>query len=421
MIRNIIKIITLTTLVIIASSMEAFTKRAARVQATYLTWDSEDTATTMVVKILTLEKPKNPRLLFGTAVQMVKHNNRFTAPPDERNIPNTPLFITSFSLSGLSPDSTYFFNFKDDTHQATSEESFRTLPANDSPVEFLSGGDMSASPNISKIAQAAVTDDTMAYVIGGDIAYDDGKTSNYKLWLKWFSYMNTAARTPNGRMIPMILALGNHEANSSSSKDPFSKIPFYTHLFLQNGGGTYFKREFASHTTLFALDSGHFSSHSGAQKQWLEKELSNSSKENKMAVYHVPLYPTHRSEDGSFTQDGRDHWLPLFDAHNLTLSFENHDHTLKRTHMLRNNKQVQSGGTVYVGDGCWGVGARTVNKRWYHHLAESKLHIWRVKASSSSVKLEAIGTDGIIYDEFAIENKQVVATLSLNKKKVAGL
>lgn len=421
MIKNIIKIIFLTGIVVIASSMEAFTKRVSSVHSTYLTWDNEDTATTMVVKILTLEKPKNPRLLFGTAVQMMKQTNRFASPTDERNISGTPIFITSFSLTELSPDTTYFFNYKDDTHQASSEESFRTLPADDKNVEFLSGGDMSASSNIATIAQSAVTDDTMAYVIGGDIAYDDGKTSNYKLWLKWFTYMNTAIRAPNGRLIPMILALGNHEANSSSSKDPFSKLPFFTHLFLQNDGGTYFKRQLASHTTLFALDSGHFASHSGPQKLWLEKELSSTTSENKMAVYHVPLYPTYRSESGSFTQAGRKHWLPLFDAHNLTVSFENHDHNLKRTHMLRDNKQVQSGGTVYVGDGCWGVGTRTVNKRWYHHLAESKLHVWRVQASATRVSLEAVGKNGVIYDEFSIENKQVIASPALTQKKVAGL
>lgn len=408
MIKNFVKVFTLTLVILVGTSLPAHTKKAADVHSIYLTWDNEDTATTMVVKILTLEKPKNPRLIYGTAVQTMSRGGSEVAETESRAIATTPIHITSFSLKNLSPDTVYFFNYKDETHQLPKENSFRTLPNTNKPVEFLQGGDLSASNDVERVAQQAVTNDTMAYVIGGDIAYENGVLSSYNLYLKWFTIMNRAMKAPDGRLIPLILAVGNHEVNGKQSADNFVRSPFYLNLFLQNNGRSFFKRNLGAHSTIFALDSGHITPHGGIQRDWLEAELQNTATPNKFAVYHVPMYPTYRDYDGSLSAAGRKHWLPLFDKYELTVGFENHDHTLKRTHMLKENKKVTSDGTVYVGDGCWGAGARPADKRWYHHIAESKLHIWRILADKDSVSLEAIGKNGETLDQFSIENREVV-------------
>lgn len=51
----------------------------------------------------------------------------------------------------------------------------------------------------------------------------------------------------------------------------------------------------------------------------------------------------------------------------MKLSFENHDHSYKRTKRLKNNVEDVNG-TVYLGDGCLGVDARPrsdAGLRWY--------------------------------------------------------
>lgn len=418
MISNLLKIIALSFLVVMALTLPGHSGKPEDVHSIYLTWDNVDTSSTMVVNILTLEKPKNPTLLFGTAVQVMNGVSTKTDPTETRAISGTPIFVTRFSLKNLSPDTTYFFNYKDETHLTPKEQSFKTLPASQKPVEFVQGGDMSASNEVEKVAAQAITNDTMALLIGGDVAYADGKVSKYNLWLKWFTIMNRTMKTPEGRLIPLIVSVGNHEVNSKSGTNLFERAPFFMNLFFQDGK-SYFKRELAPHTTVFSLDSGHLSSHSGAQRDWLEAELANTTTENKFAQYHVPMYPTFRSYDGSLNAAARKHWLPLFDKYELTAGFENHDHTLKRTHMLRGNAKVNSGGTVYVGDGCWGVGTRPSDKRWYHAVSESKRHTWRVTASKDVVEFTAIGRMGEVLDQFSIEKRQVSERKIKSTDKIA--
>ena len=120
-----------------------------------------------------------------------------------------------------------------------------------------------------------------------------------------------------------------------------------------------------------------------------------------MAVYHVPLYPSHRPFEGKSSVAGRLHWQPLFEAHGVNLAFENHDHALKRTHPLKGGEIVAPGeGVVYLGDGCWGLGPRSVEpRRWYEAHAESTRHFWAVEVDEQGANCRAIGQNGEILDQ----------------------
>lgn len=43
---------------------------------------------------------------------------------------------------------------------------------------------------------------------------------------------------------------------------------------------------------------------------------------------------------------------PLFEEYELTAAFENHDHTYKRTHRIRDGWWIPRG-VLYLGDGAW--------------------------------------------------------------------
>lgn len=406
--RNLIKIFSLALLITLGLQNQGHSERAKPILSTYLTWDREDTTTTMVVNILTTEKPKNPELKYGTALQTLKGLNTKTTPTSHTPIENTPFYVTRFSLTKLTPDTTYFFNYSDETHAPSKEQFFHTLPDSNKTVEFVQGGDMSTNSELQKVSLNAITNDTMALLIGGDIAYADGDTKNHGRWTKWFTLMNNTMKTPDGRLIPLIVAVGNHEVNSKTSTNPFTRAPFYTNLFFQNKEISYFKRSLGPNNMIFVLDTGHLAKHDGLQKNWLENELYSSEEKNKFALYHVPLYPSFRSYNEYLSEKGRKEWLPLFDKYELLAAFENHDHVLKRTHMLKNNKKVSSQGTVYVGDGCWGASVRSANKQWYHHNVENKRHVWRVVTSKQATEFTAIGKNGEVFDHFSIENKQVI-------------
>lgn len=90
------------------------------------------------------------------------------------------------------------------------------------------------------------------------------------------------------------------------------------------------------------------------QTKWIEEQLSKySSRRNKFAVYHNPIFPIKfHADTDDITQECRTEWTPIFDKYNLTIAWENHHHQYKRTFPIRNKARAESG-VVYMGDGAW--------------------------------------------------------------------
>lgn len=383
----------------------SFVVSAADLKSVYLTWDNEDTASSIVINVLSTDKIKSIELKYDTSQKYQE-----TAPaPSHRSLSETPIHVYSFSLTRLKPGTTYYFKILTDQNSAK-DYKFKTLPSDDSAIEIVSGGDLSPHPDVVTVAQKAVTEKTAVLLLGGDLAYADGDLKKYDRWLKLFELLNQAMLSPDGRLIPMIVAIGNHETIKKKSPNALTKAPFYFTFFPQNNQKSYFKRRLANHTTVFTLDSGHFIPHEGEQTDWLKQSLKEESLvTNKFALYHVPLYPSFRDFEEAGSKAGRDAWLSLFDQYVLTVALENHDHALKRTKMLSGGKVVSRSGTVYAGDGCWAIAPRpAANNRWYLETAQVQKHLWRIVADKNKVSLQAIGKTGKTLDSFTIKNEKVI-------------
>lgn len=377
----------------------------ADIKSVYLTWDQDDTAHTITINVMSMDPIKSLELKYDTT-QNLKAMER---KPAHRSLKDTPIHVYSFSLNGLQPDTLYFFKITADQN-APVDYKFKTLPDDESPIEFVSGGDLSPHPDVVTVAHQAVTKNTAALLLGGDLAYEDGDVKKYDRWFKLFELLNPAMKSPDGRLIPLIVAIGNHETNKKKTVSAITKAPFYFTFFPQNNQLSYFQRRLGNHTAVFALDSGHFVPHAGEQSQWLKQSFQISSAvKNKLALYHVPLYPSFRDFDEEGSQKGREAWLSLFDQFDLTVALENHDHALKRTKMLRSHKAVAASGTVFVGDGCWAIAPRpVVNNRWYLETAQVEKHLWRIYADKNKVSLQAVGKNGKTLDSFTIKNDKVI-------------
>jgi transposase-like protein len=59
-------------------------------------------------------------------------------------------------------------------------------------------------------------------------------------------------------------------------------------------------------------------------------------------------------------------------------------------------------GTLYLGDGCWGMGARTVDKELRPYLAKaaSIQHFWCVDVTRRRVEYRAVNKAGQIFDVY---------------------
>jgi hypothetical protein len=307
-------------------------------------------------------------------------------------------------LKNLKPGETYYLVAGDEKSGFTKERSFRTLPGGDAPFRFITGGDMNVGDLARRLLELAAKEEPDFAVIGGDIPYTNALLKEFKDWEEWFANWDTYMISPKGRMTPIITAIGNHETNRYESDNLELRSPDYLSFFGHQGANDYFSRKLSDNAVLMVLDSGHLNPHAGAQTDWLAQEFEKyANVKYKFAVYHVPLYPTHRPYEGDLSKAGRDNWGPLFDKYGLTVGMENHDHVFKRTKPLKNNEVVDKG-TVYIGDGSFGVGSRKLDgePRWYNEKQGSISHFWTIDVRPDGISLKATDDNGKVVDLFKL-------------------
>jgi len=360
-----------------------------------------DGRTAMTVQFHTAEA-MDSIVHYGLTPTESPAQSEFTAKGSAHQIPGLAdgRYIHAVELTGLTPATTYYFRTS-----SGKTGHFRTLP--DGDLRALFGGDLGVLPLEAMVLKAAAKQNPDVAVLGGDIAYANGDLKNIGLWDMWFTRWETLMLREDGAMIPMIVAIGNHEVNKSEDPDPTVRAPFYFGFFAQ-GGKTSFTRDLGPHARLIALDTGHITPHA-EQVDFLKTSLEAAEgMPFVFATYHVPFYPSHRSYDDSRSEAGRTHWQPLFDAHDLSIGFEHHDHTFKRTKPIRAG-EVNPEGTLYLGDGSMGVAVREINNgdAWYIEKAESKAHFWIADISAEKVHCRAVDHFGQQFDEVTVSPRAV--------------
>ncbi|MBI1785239.1 metallophosphoesterase family protein [Candidatus Sumerlaeota bacterium] len=382
---------------------------AADPRHVYLTWQG-DTAHSITVNYQTLPKdgkdvPESD-VFYDTEArapgfpQLYRYNasgrsHKITGLPDGR-------MIHWVELTSLIPGRTYYFIAGDPLNWYTAPRKFRTIPDDADKLRFVIGGDIGTGGDPELLFQQAAAQSPDFAVVGGDIAYANDDFKEVGHWDEWLDNWERRMTTPEGLTIPMMLAIGNHEVLGGSSRN-FSNVKFYFGFFAQEFGHSYFSRRFGKNVAILALDTGHFAPHAGSQAEWLDQSLASlTSVSHRFCVYHVPLYPSHRAHDDDGSVTGRRVWAPIFEKYQITAAFENHDHTFKRTKRIRAGAEDPEHGILYLGDGCWGRPARTVDNqiRWYLDKQASLQHFWRVDVMGDRVEYRAITKSGKIFDVY---------------------
>jgi len=175
----------------------------------------------------------------------------------------------------------------------------------------------------------------------------------------WLSMWENMMVNSGGQMIPMITSIGNHEVGGYNKNPKYD--PFYLNYFVHenlNGGEpkslfTYHKHRIGTDVAFVVLDSNIITKASD-QVEWLNSTLySLIDRHNIFTLYHVGLYPSVRYQNDPIHVDLRNSWGSLFDQY-VKISFENHDHTFKKTYPI-SNFQKSTTGTIYLGDGALGL------------------------------------------------------------------
>lgn len=364
----------------------------------YLTW-MHDPTTTMTVQWHTTSTDsisqvsyrkkgeKEWKLREGTYTHILKTN----------------LYVHTVELDELAPGEEYQFRLvgKKGTYR------FRTLPQDLSrSVRFVVGGDAYFYLSVlRRMNQRIAACDPDFVVVGGDIAYTNGRRAIFKgkgweikRWRTFLKEWKQQMVTSDGRMIPLVPVLGNHDVKGTMLSLMQQHFLFYELFAMPEKGTPYRAFDAGNYLSLFLLDSGHSFHVDGMQSKWLREVLSQ--RENvayKMAAYHIAGFPSVYPYRGATSKLIRKNWSPLFERYHLNVAFEHHNHAYKRTFPIKGDK-IDPDGVIYMGDGSWGVTPRKPKKLWYLANTAQTNAVCMVTLSPELCLVEALNIQGDVID-----------------------
>jgi len=368
----------------------------------YLTWMHDPTTTMTVQWHTTSQDP-----VSGVAYRKVGEKEWGKVEGIYTAVPKTNLYVHTVELAGLQPGAEYQFRLvgKKGTYR------FKTLPQDlSTPVKFVVGGDAYFYLAVlRRMNERIASCDPDFVVVGGDIAYTQGRRAVFKgkgweikRWRTFLKEWKTSMVTSDGRMIPILPVLGNHDIKQVALKAPAAHFLFYDLFALPEEGVPYRVLDAGNYLSFFLLDSGHTFHVNGQQSLWLKNTLAQ--RENvpyKMAAYHIAGFPSVYPYRGLNARQIRQSWSPLFERYHLQVAFEHHNHAYKRTFPLKGDV-VDPSGVIYMGDGSWGVTPRKPKKLWYLANAAAANSVCLVTLNEEKSTVEALNIQGEVFDTVAL-------------------
>lgn len=358
-----------------------------------------------------------------------------TAKAQTYTFPETAAWLHKVKLTDLEPGSTYETVIKREGNVASEPFSFRTAPAEKEEITFIMGADtQSETQERKEITELAATYDPEFVTIAGDLVMVGMEESQ---WDQWFDEWHDLMITDEGRRVPVIPALGNHDVRGWIMGDFETDAAFYANRFNLPDPERFYALEYGPGLSLITLDTGHTSafneeldwfvdtgyyegedhsvkdSHTGEQLDWLEETL-RKHQDNPwiLGQYHVNAFATspHYWEKPRYGRPlMREHWIPLFDEYGMDLVHEGHGHRLKRTHPIK-DMEIEEDGTVYIGEGGWGTHMGEPDDMWFVDYKGSEHHFWKLTLEEGWQTLTGVPVkwvDGEVEEgeQFSIERR----------------
>lgn len=270
-------------------------------------------------------------------------------------------------LTGLSADTEYFFKVCGSTCSSKLYY-FKTAPASPRNMTVISGGDSRSSYDGRRQGNRLVAKIRPDYIqFGGDYTnanYASDMSTWLDHWQESFSQDSIDGKTFY-RVSPIIPTFGNHEAgNPDTLCETFGTDPngdgqcsSSDNYFAMNIGGNQTRvytlnTEFKDNATLWSQ-----------QKTWLQNDLASQGTQVtwRLGQYHRSMVPT---GGGKTSYSTIRQWAPIFESGKMNLVTESDTHIVKYTWPVVPSGSSYSkvdAGTVYIGEGSWGVGTRSTD------------------------------------------------------------
>lgn len=289
-----------------------------------LTWQSDPMTTMTVTWRTDIEAPSKVYFSTNKDVGIQEYRQQ---EAETFTFEGTTAWIHSAELTALTPGETYWV-VVETGNQKSEKFCFQTAPAESRDLVFVIGADAqhlrTQMTVIREVLGRAAQENPDAFIYSGDFV--NAELSDYE-WDLFFDLWHELMITDEGRRIPIIPAVGNHEviAGFGGSKE---KAPFYYNRFRLPQPEAYHVIQYGPNLTIISLDSNHTSSVEGEQLLWLENTLKeHQDSEWLLAHSHVGSWWGTDSVDTKI----RFYWVPLFEKYQVDLVHSGHSHSYMRT------------------------------------------------------------------------------------------
>jgi len=318
----------------------------------------------------------------------------------------------SSTITGLQPDTTYFYRVYNDGRDMTpwAQVTFTTAvdPAASSFSFAVLGdgrpGSASSLPSwgARDVAAQLAQHDVDFVLHTGDMVNSGGICSGSdSAWEQYIrAYLNLYSESI--KRIPWFPCIGNHELNGGSCG-----YQSYTNVFhLPTNAPTgaqerYYSFRWAG-AHFIALDSNGNLHRGSPQYMWLLDELKSSTAEWKFVFFHHPAYSSGSHGSTPLLQEKLP---PLFEAYGVDVVFSGHDHTYERTCPILQGACVSAsqGGVVYYVTGGAGAPLYGVGSSWFTEYSDSLYHFLIVRVNGCRLQIDAVDASGNTFDSWALD------------------
>jgi hypothetical protein len=259
-------------------------------------------------------------------------------------------------ISGLSPDSKYYYSFGSTTQtlQATTANYFNTAPGANTTrkIKIAAFGDCGRNDNgfqagtLSSYQNYVGSSPAEIMLLLGDNAYDAGTDAEYTS--RFFNaYSSNILK--NHVVFP---SPGNHDYANTSARQTDHNVPYYSIFTMPTaaecGGVASGTEAFYSYNWgnihFLSLDSYGFESGStrlydtlGPQATWVKNDLAANSSKWTIAYWHHPPYTmgSHNSDTESELINMRQKFIGIMERYGVDMIICGHSHDYERSYLLK--------------------------------------------------------------------------------------
>jgi len=148
-------------------------------------------------------------------------------------------------------------------------------------------------------------------------------------------------------------------------------------------------------------------------QEWLVADLARSGQFWKVVFFHLPAYSS--GAHGS-SAEIRDKLVRVCEEAGVDVILAGHDHDYERTIPILNDapSTLQEGGIVHFVTGGGGAPLRGVGSSWFTAHARSAYHFIVADVARCALTLQAVDTEGTVFDSLTIDRCTYTAALSLD-------